>query len=87
MNQKIIALALCFTIASLFSCEGQKGKSSVTLKSAADSVAYGIGVSIGGNMKKDGLDSLNLDILKAGIQSAMRGDSLIISQNLQRKFK
>jgi FKBP-type peptidyl-prolyl cis-trans isomerase FklB len=79
MNHKIITLAICFSLASLLSCEGQKGNSSVTLKSQADSVAYSIGVSIGTNMKKDGLDSLDLDILKAGMQSVMKGETPLCS--------
>lgn len=79
MNKKVLALAACFSIATLFSCQGQKGKSSVNLKSTVDSVAYAIGISIGTNMKKDGLDSLNLDVLKAAIQSAIKGDSLMLN--------
>ena len=80
MNKKVLALAACFSIATLFSCQGQKGKSTVDLKTNADSVAYGIGISIGSNMKKDGLDSLNLDVLKIAIQSAIKGDSLLLTQ-------
>src|SRR6188768_1901410 len=78
MNKNIIALAICFSTAALVSCEGQKGKSSVSLKTQADSVSYSIGISIGSNMKKDGLDSLNLEILKQGINSAVKGDSLLL---------
>jgi len=78
MNKKIFALAICFSIAALLSCEGQKGNSSISLKTTNDSVAYSIGVSIGSNMKKDGLDSLNLEVLKQAISSAMNGDSLLI---------
>ncbi len=78
MNKKIFALAICFSIAALLSCEGQKGNSSISLKSTSDSVAYSIGVSIGSNMKKDGLDSLNLEVLKQAISSAIKGDSLLI---------
>ncbi len=78
MNKKIFALALCFSITALLSCEGQKGKSSVSLKTTSDSVAYSIGVSIGANMKKDGLDSLDIDIMKHAISSAIKGDSLLI---------
>jgi FKBP-type peptidyl-prolyl cis-trans isomerase FklB len=78
MNKKIIALAICFSTAALLSCEGQKGKTSVGLKTTADSVSYSIGVSIGSNMKKDGLDSLNLDILKEAIRAALKGDSLML---------
>ena len=85
MNQKIIALAICFSVASLFSCEGQKGKSSFVLKSSSDSVAYSIGVSIGTNMKKDGLDSLDLDLMKAGIKNAIYGDSLMVNAEQSQK--
>ncbi len=84
MNKKIFALALCFSITALLSCEGQKGKTSVSLKTTSDSVAYSIGVSIGANMKKDGLDSLDLDIMKQGINSAMNGDSLLVDANLSQ---
>jgi FKBP-type peptidyl-prolyl cis-trans isomerase FklB len=80
MNKKVLALAACFSIVTLFSCQGQKGKPSVNLKSTADSVAYAIGISIGTNMKKDGLDSLNLEVLKVAIQSAIKGDSLAMDQ-------
>lgn len=78
MMKKVLTLAACFSLAALVSCNGQKGKADLSLKSSADSAAYGIGVSIGTNMKKDGLDNLNLDILKAAIQSAIKGDSLML---------
>lgn len=79
MNKKVFALAAAFIIVTLFSCEGQKGKS-VTMNSTADSVSYAIGMTIGMNMKKDGLDSLNLDILKEAIRSAINGDSMLLDQ-------
>jgi len=79
MKYKSLLLAACMSFATLISCNGQKGKSAVALKTQADSVAYGIGVSIGTNMKKDGLDSLNLDVLSAGLKSAMHGDSTMIN--------
>src|SRR6266436_1473014 len=79
MKYKSLLLAACMSFATLISCNGQKGKSNVALKSQADSVAYGIGVSIGTNMKKDGLDSLNLDVLTAGLRASMHGDSTTIN--------
>ncbi|MBP6335327.1 MAG: FKBP-type peptidyl-prolyl cis-trans isomerase [Bacteroidia bacterium] len=79
MNKKVLLLAVSFSVATLFSCNGQKGQKDVSLKNSADSVSYGIGISIGANMKKDGLDSLNLDILKAAIQAAIKGDSLLMT--------
>ena len=79
MNKKVFALAAAFSIVTLFSCEGQKGKS-VSMKTQADSVSYAIGISIGANMKKDGLDSLNLDVMKDAIRAAINGDSLTLNQ-------
>lgn len=84
MNKKFFALALSFSITALLSCEGQKGKSSVSLKTNSDSVSYSIGVSIGANMKKDGLDSLDLEIMKQAMKSAMNGDSLLVDPNLSQ---
>lgn len=48
------------------------------MKTKTDSVAYAIGVTIGSNMKKDGLDSLNLDILSKAIRHSLNGDSLLM---------
>jgi FKBP-type peptidyl-prolyl cis-trans isomerase FklB len=79
MKKKVFALAVSFFMVTLLSCEGQKGKSPVSLKNNSDSVAYSIGISIGSNMKKDGLDSLNLEVLKQGIESAIKGDSLLLN--------
>lgn len=80
MNKKVFVLASAFLITTLFSCQGQKSKS-LSLNSQADSVSYAIGMTIGANMKKDGLDSLNLDILKEALRSALNGDSSAIDQN------
>ncbi|MCX6292275.1 MAG: FKBP-type peptidyl-prolyl cis-trans isomerase [Bacteroidetes bacterium] len=79
MKRKSILLAACFSFSALVSCEGQKGSGDVTMKSKTDSVAYAIGVTIGANMKKDGLDSLNLDILSKAIRHSIKGDSLLFS--------
>lgn len=80
MKIKASLLALAFSVVTLYSCNGQKGKGDVSLKNLADSMSYSIGVSIGTNMKKDGLDSLNLDVLKAAMAAAIKGDSLKITQ-------
>jgi FKBP-type peptidyl-prolyl cis-trans isomerase FklB len=79
MKRKSILLAACFSFTALVSCGGQKGGGDVSIKTKADSVAYAIGVTIGNNMKKDGLDSLNLDILSKAIKQVFKGDSLQMS--------
>ena len=74
-------LAIAFVVSnfSLYACNS--GGSSSELKTLADSMAYSIGISIGSNMKKDNLDSLNLDILKQAMAAAISGDTnLLISQ-------
>ena len=71
MKKKVLSLAACFSLVTLFSCNGQKGKADMTLKNAADSASYAIGVSIGTNMKKDGLETLNLEILKGAMESVL----------------
>lgn len=80
MYSKVFSILSILCLSALIACNGQKGKSSSELKSQADSVAYAIGASIGGNMSKDGLDSLNLDILKRGLSDALHGDSILIDQ-------
>ncbi|MFN8164754.1 MAG: FKBP-type peptidyl-prolyl cis-trans isomerase [Bacteroidia bacterium] len=87
MNKKVIALAMCFSLITLFSCEGQKGKSSVHLQTSTDSVSYSLGVLIGQNLKKDGLDSLNFEVLKMALQSAAKGDTNLLLTNMQCQMK
>ncbi|MBL0104508.1 MAG: FKBP-type peptidyl-prolyl cis-trans isomerase [Bacteroidetes bacterium] len=87
MNKKVFALAVCFSVVTLFSCQGQKGKSNVTLKNATDSVSYGLGVLIGQNMKRDGLDSLNFETLKIALQASAHGDTNLLLNNMQAQMK
>src|SRR5262245_35924673 len=81
MKTKSILLSICFTLPALISCNGQKGKGQVNLKSKEDSVAYSIGVSIGTNMKKDEIDKLDLDLLIRGMKESIKGDSTAISNS------
>jgi FKBP-type peptidyl-prolyl cis-trans isomerase FklB len=78
MYPKAFSIISILCLSVLIACNGQKNKSSGELKTKADSVAYAIGASIGGSMKKDNLDSLDLDILKRGLHDALHGDSSLI---------
>lgn len=84
MYSKTISILSLLCLATLFACNGQKKKGSTEIKTKADSVAYAIGASIGGNMQRDGLDSLNLDILKMGMSAAIHGDSLLFDQMMSQ---
>jgi FKBP-type peptidyl-prolyl cis-trans isomerase FklB len=77
---RLLALLFVASNASFYACNSG-GSSSTELTSLSDSMAYSIGISIGSNMKKDNLDSLNLDILKQAMAVALSGDTnLLISQ-------
>jgi len=62
------------------SCNGQKKNTEIKLTNQVDSVSYGIGIMIGGNISKDGLDSLNLDVLMQAMRAAIHKDSLKLDQ-------
>lgn len=55
-----------FSAAIITSCNAQDKKSS-TMKTPQDSVSYGLGVSIGENLKKSGFDNINFDLLSKGM--------------------
>jgi FKBP-type peptidyl-prolyl cis-trans isomerase FklB len=76
MNIKALAVIFLSTSITFFSCNGQKGK--VSLQNQVDSVSYGIGVAIGNNLKKDGLDSVNLDVMLKAMRATIAKDSLLM---------
>ena len=51
------------------SCNAQdKKKSDVSFKTQLDSVSYGLGVSIGANLKQNALDTVNVEMLSKGMK-------------------
>lgn len=77
MNKVKIAV-LCF-LASAFSACGQKNSNNQTITTSVDSVSYGIGVSIGENLKKDGLNDVNVDLMARGIAEALKGEKTALT--------
>jgi FKBP-type peptidyl-prolyl cis-trans isomerase FklB len=57
---------LCFA-AIITSCNAQDKKSSTSIKTELDSVSYGLGVSIGENLKKSNFEGLNFDLIAKGM--------------------
>jgi FKBP-type peptidyl-prolyl cis-trans isomerase FklB len=79
MKLKYIVLFSGIAFLSLTACEGQKNKESkATLTTSNDTVSYAIGVSIGGNLKKDNLNEINVDLIADGIKAAMKNDSSVM---------
>lgn len=79
MIKKFTVLAMvCSLSASVFA----QNDKAMLLKNQIDSVSYAIGSSIGGSLKKDGLDAaINLDVLKAALEAAVKGQSLVLDGN------
>lgn len=66
-NKSIIYLLISVTVMN--SCNAQdKKKSDVNMKTQLDSVSYGLGVSIGANLKQNALDTVNVDVLAKGMK-------------------
>jgi FKBP-type peptidyl-prolyl cis-trans isomerase FklB len=49
------------------------------LKNDADSLSYSIGVNIGQSLKSQGMENLDLEVLKAAMNDVMKGNTLKIS--------
>ena len=80
MKFKLIFIAATLLVSA--SCNGQKkgDGAKANLKTQIDSVSYGIGVAIGENLKRDNLDSINVDMLAKGIKDIFKGDTATLSQ-------
>src|SRR6188768_2691182 len=78
MKYSAFLLIASFTVFSFTSCDGQKkGKGNESkITTTVDSVSYGIGATIGRNLKKDGLDSIDVDLLARGIREVFEGKEL-----------
>ncbi len=67
LNKSIIYLLISVIV--MDSCNAQdKKKSDTNIKSQLDSVSYGLGVSIGANLKQNALDSINVDMMAKGMK-------------------
>jgi len=80
MNTKKFLSLIIIPAVTFLSCNGQKKSPDVKLANRIDSVSYGIGVSIGNNLGKDGLDNVNLDVMMKAMHAAIHKDSLLMDQ-------
>jgi FKBP-type peptidyl-prolyl cis-trans isomerase FklB len=80
MKTKNVLSIILIAAVSFSSCNGQKKSSDVKLTNKIDSVSYGIGLSIGNNLGKDGLNDLNLDVMMKAMRSAINKDSMLMDQ-------
>ena len=81
MKYSALILFATFTVFSFTSCDGQKKSKGDDRKitTVIDSVSYGIGSTIGRNLKKDGLDSIDVDLLAKGIRDEFSGKTDVMT--------
>lgn len=87
---KLIFVMSGLAILMQFECaKAQQNNSGVpvsTLQNRADSVAYAFGLSIGRDLKRTGLDTINTDVLVKAISAAFSGKELTLSEDQQRQL-
>ncbi len=74
----------------------KKGGKAGEMKTELDSVSYVLGVSMGTNIRTTGIDGVDVNLVKAGIEDALKGDSTtlismedgnMIMQNFMNNFQ
>lgn len=79
MKNYLTSVAASIIIFS-FGCK-KKSDEITEIKTGAEKASYGIGINIGENFKKDGLDSLNSEIIAQGINDALKGEDYKIPKD------
>lgn len=59
---------------------------SISLKTEMDTVSYGLGISIGENLKMEGLDGINVELVSAAIRDAFKGEPTLIDKEEAMQF-
>jgi FKBP-type peptidyl-prolyl cis-trans isomerase len=77
------SISAVVSITLLTACtQGQKGRNT-EIKTSMDSVSYAIGADIGGNLKRGKVDSLNVDLLAAGLADGLDSTLRLDEETLQ----
>ncbi len=77
------SLAAVVSVTLLASCsQGQKGRNT-EMKTEMDSVSYAIGADIGGNLKRGKIDSINAELLHAGLVDGLDSNLRMDNETLQ----
>lgn len=75
MTHKTWVLLALLSMVGVQACNGQKKMDkNAELKTELDTVSYSIGVSIGENLKKQGIEGLNFQAIKQAMMDVMEKD-------------
>jgi len=84
---KKLKLAGCSAlIVTILFLSGSVQAQGVTLKTEQDSLAYGIGLSIAGSLKMQGLSKINTDLLQAAIKDVLNDKQPLMSEEQANQF-
>ena len=92
MTTKIINTIAVVTVLSFASCDAPvEEKTPISMDNEIDKVSYSLGVSVGENVKKQGLTEINTDAVAQAMEDVMAGQTTLVSpseaqQNLQTYF-
>ncbi|NEN22661.1 FKBP-type peptidyl-prolyl cis-trans isomerase [Cryomorpha ignava] len=79
INLKSFALfagVLCLMASAACAQKGsKKGRNGSEMKTQMDSVSYALGATMGSNIRTTGIEGVEIDLLMAGIEDALEGDS------------
>ena len=73
MKLKHLAAVVAMATLALTGCDNKATETKVDLQTPAQKVSYGIGLTMGKNLKDDGMDDINPQAVAAGIADALAG--------------
>ncbi len=73
MKRNLLAATVAIGIVTLVGCNNKDKEQNVELTTSIQQASYGIGLNMGQTLAQDGLNDLDLDALKLGMQDALGG--------------
>lgn len=73
MKLKHLAAVVAVATLTLAGCDNKAAEAKLDLQTPAQKVSYGIGLTMGKNLKSDGMDDINPQAVAAGIADALAG--------------
>lgn len=74
MKLKHLAAVVAAATLTLAGCDNKAADTKIDLQTPAQKVSYGIGLTMGKNLKDDGMDDINPQAVAAGITDALAGN-------------
>lgn len=81
--KKSIVPVLAIAMAAA-SCNAQNKKGEMKMTTTLDSVSYGLGVAIGNNIKSNGFDSVNVDLINKAFRDVYAGKAELKKEDADR---